>query len=373
MKYMGNLLFIKIKYMKNLICIITTCALSCGMFSCSENQLMDEEQPMRTKSMIADNSRYHITESGAISFNSVNDYFALTDSLVKLSNDEFRRWEAINSFTSYETVTSGIIEQIENAQNENNKEEVSDLLNKYANVVYLDVDSLVKPIIKSRTYRNIANQDGVFFLKDVKNIVDGKYVSTENEGGARNASTKISYLVSEDNKTRAGELIQYAKREHYKSDDTKKVMSDCFLVKSVVFEDAQGGNSTMLQFHIWVDGKTHKPAGWKDYSTGYYVEKISAIFNQIPKSVHENGTLKETQTLFFEHPGRQAAGEGINACFIYNLGITVKNLTNNLQNATCIHYKAMTWGTDPEGVGYNYYNGGYDVECPMHALIKSGK
>lgn len=71
--------------------------------------------------------------------------------------------------------------------------------------------------------------------------------------------------------------------------------------------------------------------------------------------------------------------------FTYNIGVAVKNYTYPIQHAVCIHYKATTWGTAPEGIGYNYSNNKYGIDtehkkencaskvCDIHSNIHCGK
>lgn len=102
------------------------------------------------------------------------------------------------------------------------------------------------------------------------------------------------------------------------------------------------------------------------------------------KKFKEDQTLKDTGDFLFSHPGRDEAGESKNHTFVYNIGLSVKNYTRPIQHATCIHYKAITWGTDPEGIGYNYCSGKYGIDkdhnnnecasnvCSLHPNVHSG-
>lgn len=65
-----------------------------------------------------------------------------------------------------------------------------------------------------------------------------------------------------------------------------------------------------------------------------------------------------------------------------NVGISVPNYTGTPETVICLHFKVWTYGTAPEALGYNYYQGKYSGEdeankkgnpsakqlCPLHHL-----
>lgn len=65
------------------------------------------------------------------------------------------------------------------------------------------------------------------------------------------------------------------------------------------------------------------------------------------------------------------------------MDFSVRNMSQPLQLPDCIHFKAETWGTSPEGAGYNYYKGSYlepsvclaiggaSNICPIHKNVHS--
>ena len=69
-----------------------------------------------------------------------------------------------------------------------------------------------------------------------------------------------------------------------------------------------------------------------------------------------------------------------------NVGIRVPNYTGTPETVVCMHFKAWTYGTAPEALGYNYSGGNYSEEdgankktnpnskkpCSLHHLYNGG-
>lgn len=370
--------------MKKLLVSISVCMSSLALFSCSENAVLEENfneaSVLRTKASV--DEPYYVQGDGTLRFRSVNDYFAVTDSLIKLTDQELAAWEGSIGFESYRSYVGKFISEVEEAYNYDDLEKFNSLLNEYSEYIYLDTDSLVKPVIQSKTYQIVANKDGAFYLGDVRNQVDATSVyAVENK---RSMSTRIPYVVS-SNTRGLTDIIGYDEFSYKKADYTKMVISSCSLVKNVVLTDAQGNNFSCVQFQIFVDGKKFK-RGWKHYSTTYGVKDIICKFKNIPVTVNEDQTLKSSEDLVFSHPGfDDTKSESENHTFVYDLGAVVKNYTAPIQHAACIHYKAVTGGTNPEGLGYNYAGGKYATDedhnagncapriCSLHSNVHSGE
>lgn len=369
--------------MNKLIVSIGACLLSCALFSCGENSVLEEVDnsgdALQTKSSV--DVPYYVQEDGSLCFRSTEDYFAVTDSLIKLTDQELNNWEKTIGFVSYRSYVDKFVNEVEEAYNDEDFNKFNQLLNEHAEYIYLDTDSLVKPIIKSKTYQCITNQDGVFYLGDIKNVVGETSVYAVGKG--RSMSPKISYVIT-GNTRDVTDVIGYEEYSYKKADYTKMVISSCSLVKNVVLSDTQGNNTSCVQFQIFVDGK-RKKGSWKHYSTSYAVKDILCKFRNIPSAVNGDQTLKCVRDTVFSHPGLDDAGISSSHTFIYNLGLSVRNYTEPIQHAACIHYKAMTGGTNPEGLGYNYANGKYGMDedhtagncannvCGEHDNVHSGK
>lgn len=371
--------------MKNLIVSIGTCLLSCVLFSCSENVVLDEVDNtagnLQTRSMI--DAPYYVQGDGTLCFRSVEDYFSVTDSLVRLTDSEFNNWEKSIGFESYKSYVDGLIDEIEEAFNDDNYDKANSLLNDYSKYIYLDNDSIIQPVISSNTYRHITNKDGVFYLGDLQNIVNDKYIYAVSK--ERTVSSMVPYILT-NNARSEEEAIRYERYSYIKEDDTKMVISSPSILRNVVLTDVQGANISQIQLELFVDGKRHK-RGWKHYSTGYSVKEILCRFKSIPLSIKNDGTLKSSGDFTFSHPAENNSGssESKYHAFTYNIGVAVKNYTYPIQHAVCIHYKATTWGTAPEGIGYNYSNNKYGIDtehkkencaskvCDIHSNIHCGK
>ena len=363
--------------MKNLIVSIGTCLLSCALFSCNENTMLEEVDSEganpQTKSAV--DVPYYVKEDGSLCFTSVENYYATTDLLMNFSNKEFRNWEKQNGFTSYRTYTNSIIDEIEDAQNDNDQMKVSSLLSKYSEYVYINNDSIVMPIIQANAYRCVTNKDGVFYLNDIKNVVNGKYIYAEASNMAKNASIKYPYVISNNLLRDEEEHVDYNNLEYTKSDNTKSVNASCKLIRHLVSKDAQGTFYAIVQFEVTCFGRRNKKwGGWQRYSTSHSIENIHCHFKNIPVSVKSDGTLGSLAVDYpFDHDGiDQIDDDSKYGVKTYNMGIIVKNYAKPLTSAQCIHFMVKTGGTAPEGLGYNYYKNNYNDKnntCSDHAYI----
>ena len=245
-------------------------------------------------------------------------------------------------------------------------------MNDYSKYIYLDNDSIIQPVISSNTYRHITNKDGIFYLNEVKNVVDGKYIYAETNSKTKSLLMKQSYVIS-NNLLRADdeEHVDYNNLEYVKSDNTKSVNANCKLIRHIVNKDAQGTFYAMVQFEVTCFGRRNKKiGGWQRYSTSHTIENIHCHLKNIPISVKSDGTLN---ALVVDYPfDHDAVGQidtdskyGIRT---YNLGIMVKNYERPITSAQCIHFMVKTGGTYPEGLGYNYYNDKKNT-CTEHTYI----
>lgn len=368
--------------MKSKKFILSLCVSTLALVSCEQADVLKSTSGdgVTTRTVSFDEP-YYVESDGALNFRSIEDYYNLSDSLINLSESEFVNWETLNSFKSYRTFTDDIIEDIYTAMDDD-PIKVTKLLEQNQHFVYMTDDSLVYPNIKAKTYQNIVNKDGVFYINGIKNVVDDRYVTLATSDRSR-SEHKIAYFNPISSKTKS-EQINFKLLTYTKSDNTKRVYADCFLIKNTAFEDNHGANQTMVQFQINVDGKKKRPTGWKHYSTGYSVSQIKCVFNKIPSEVYPNGYVKNFASKTLSVPASIDLGEGKSGTYTANLmEFSVRNLSEPLQSPDCIHFKAETRGTWPEGVGYNYYKGSYlDPEacfekegaadiCPNHKNVYS--
>lgn len=346
--------------MKSFTVFFNACLLLCTLFSCNENAVLDdvnnETSVVKTKSQ--EEAPYSVREDGTLCFSSVENYYSVANLLVNMSQDEFANWEKENNFISYRTFTNGIIDEIENAQNNNKVNEVEKLLSKYSKYVYMNNDSIVMPIIQSNSYSCVTNKDGVFYLNNVKNIVDGKYIYAEANSKAKNLLIKQPYIISNSLLRADDEHIDYDNKEYKKHDNTKSVNAYCKLIRHLVNKDAQGTFYAIVQFEVTCFGRRNRTVGgWQRYSTSHTIENIHCHFKNIPISVKSDGTLGSLATDYkFDHDAiDQIDTDSKYGVRTYDLGVMVKNHASPLTSAQCIHFMAKTGGTYPEGLGYNYY------------------
>lgn len=359
--------------MKHLIISFGICLLAGTLTYCSSNLPLEEisNQDLSDASQEQQSARYYVKEDGALCFHSVEDYYSVVDSLVNLSSTDYQDWAKRNRFNSYRSTIEPIIDEIQNAQEENSPM-LTTLLNKYAKYVYLDQDSIVRPLIQSASYRSIVNQDGVFYMNNIKNVVDDKYIYADT-----NSTSPIKHLYIEpQTQTKSdNEKITYNELVYENTSHDRRVLARCYQLKNIVSTDAQGNFYACIQLELEFHGR--KKRKWYLYKTAYTVEDIHAIFCNVPVTVKPDGTLGSlSATYAFDHDGMDRIGEAKTGTITYNIGAVVKNYTTPITRAKCIHFLVKSRGTHPEGLGYNYYNGKYyqgdyvgSGRCPIHGTI----
>lgn len=344
------------------------CALACIITSCSQDAMIEENvsDVLTTKSMQQETGPFFV-EDGILHFNSVNDYFAFSDSITRFSSEELKNWETENNFTSYYTYVNSIIKEIDDTLENGNLDEYNSLLNEYSKYVYLSEDNEVFPRISLSSYQLLANKDGFFYVNGVKNMVVDNTIS--------NGMTIYNYTNDVNKLTRSNveEDISLKELEYKKTDDTKSILAACKLVRNIAFSTSQGDFTTQYQLLIQVRGKHKKKiGGWSTYETVHDVSEIKGIFQNIPVTVKSDGTIGSVQSTYtFIHDAMDRTKEEKYSTLTYNLGVAVKNYTVPMRNPICIHFKARCRGTQPEGLGYNYYRGCYDKTspCPVHSFV----
>ena len=365
---------------------LTVCASAFLLASCqSEDDVLNNasNESLSTRAMVDENAPYYVGADGALNFKSSEDYFALCDSLAQLDEDAYHAWEQEMHFESYRSYTDKMIDEVNAAWDENNEQKATSLLQKYSNYIYMNADSTVWPVIISRAYQNVANKDGVFYVNGAKNVVDSQYVTLASAKGR--SVHRIAYVPLNQTTREANITVPLRELNYIKKDGTKRVYATFSLLKNVNFQDNNGSNMTMLQVQVNINGKKKKLTGWKDYTTGYYIEDCHGIFNGIPIAIDKNGNIAEMESNkeIVCTDARVEMPRGTRGIYVDNLmDFAVKNYTEPILNPTCVHFKAMTSGTIPEGVGYNYYQGKYfePVDqcvqgskniCPKHQNVYS--
>ncbi len=371
----------------NVKLVLTLCASAFLLASCQNEDALDNitNEAVATRSVVTENVPYFVTADGALNFRSADDYFALCDSLAQMSNDEFQIWELMNGFESYRSYTDKLIDEVTIAM-ENDSTQVGNLLDKYKDYICLDADGEgVSALIQSRAYQNIANKNGVFYVNGVKNVVDAHYVTLESPVQTRSLH-RIGYLNPVASKTRAT-TNQWNFQEFSYVKGKKKVIALPYILKNTAFTDVNGDSQTIIQFQIKLRGKAKKMfGGFKDYDTTFSIAELQCIFNDIPYGVDSEGNATDyRQKELVEMPETAVPGEDKVIYFTRNLmNFSVKSYKHQLQDPDCIHFRAASRATTPEGVGYNYLSGNRyitdiqgnipginDTFCPVHGKVCS--
>ncbi len=371
----------------NVKLVLTLCASAFLLASCQNEDALDSisNEAVATRSVVAENVPYFVTADGALNFRSAKDYFALCDSLAQMDNDEFQIWELMNGFESYRSYTKKLIDEVTVVM-ENDSTQVDALLNKYKDYICLDEDREgVSALIQSRTYQNIANKNGVFYVNGVKNVVDAHYVTLESPIQTRSLH-RIEYLNPIASKARdVNSQLNFKEFPYVKG--KKKVIALPYILKNTAFTDVNGDSQTIVQFQIKLRGKAKKMfGGFKDYDTTFLIAELQCKFNDIPHGIDSEGNAIDYRTKdLVEMPETAVPGEDKVIYFVRNLmNFSVKKYEHQLQDPYCIHFRAASRATTPEGVGYNYLSGGRyitdiqgnipginDTFCPIHGKVSS--
>lgn len=346
--------------------------------SCSNDLdgMISEENLADSKVMVVDDNRpYFVREDGSLCFTSVEAYYALTDSLVNLSGEEFENWEKQVGFASYRTYTNAIIDKIYDAEELENDDEVSRLLAENSQYVYRNTNGLVEARIVSETYKCIANKDGVFYFNNTRNVVDGNAIGVEKEGSVQ--LQKVYALDGGVSLLTENSAIDYKELVYTTRDNERQVCTFPRMVENIVYTEEIGkAKYVRHQMEIKIYGKKKKRRKWVNYKTDKHLEEIHAVFRNIPISVKPDGTVKEVSDSYvFNHTARIDRGDEHHVhTVVFDLGVLVKNYIGALEHPYCIHYRGTTRGCENtlyhEYAQYNYYNGAYDekAKCPSHPI-----
>lgn len=350
--------------MKNYLFYFCALMIVVGMQSCSNNELINESSSLQqTKSINPDNRPYWVTEDGALRFLSVDSYFSLCDSLNKLSDNEFVNWENQIAFFSYRTASSEAIAKIEEAEGTSL---YGELLKKYSNLFYVIGDSVISPKIEAQSYRNIVNLEGVFYIGEIKNVIEGNNISGYNAINGQCVLSKQSYLGEvTQTKASSGYTVQYPEYVH--DYGKKRVLTQMKLYNNMVAIPGFSSPVTRIELEILVRGSSLNFWGkWKKYETVCSIDDISFTLSDMPEIFNTH----------FHFSDVNSTQDVVSFTSIYTLSGILSGGPYLLKDLICVHYRARTRGTGENGVAYNFHKGNFitskdDPSCNEHAWVSN--
>lgn len=331
----------------------------CNLCACSSDVL--DTNLVRDESISLKKGGYYLNEQGALTFTSLDAYFALTDSLNHLSENEFCQWEKSHHFISYRTFVNNIIDKADEMKD---KDQVITFLKQYADYVYIDENELVQPVIQSQTYQSIANKEGIFYVEEAQNKVGREYVTisknvTKSEAGYID---QIRYIKEKSFTKAYGDEVEYPTIAFVNRDNDRKIFTSFKITKNA----ASNGTVSLCQpqLEIFVRARKWVPiAKWKDYNTICIVENVILQMDGIPFSpyVDENGQwiFGDGKQIKFLAPVESK--EAARFTSTYRLTTAPIMMQAPLQDIICIHYRARTRGTGEYGAAYNVYHPNPDM------------
>lgn len=270
-----------------------------------------------------------------------------------LSPDAFKEWEKSIHFKSYRSLTDDVIAEIQASEGTSN---FNVLLQKYSDLVYLSEDSLVCPLIEGQVYRNITNEQGVFYAGTVKNMFNKGHLS------AINIETNQPVAIGQQTRgTISNVLVTYPTKKKHRELGGKYSV----LTYTKVYEVVGGG---VPLAGLYADIVVWGHANGRGYSTECFVDDVTV---RVPGQFSD-----------ITYPGTRSSSRDCSS-FTYTVGLSLGGMTGvTYESPLCLHYRARTRGTGNVGVPYNFYHGKYyeaanedpnNPNCDKHFAITYNK
>ncbi|MDA3928015.1 MAG: hypothetical protein PF541_03595 [Prolixibacteraceae bacterium] len=161
--------------MKSKICYLLILTFSISLFSCSDDftELKSEHEGL-TSSFNEDG--YYVSSEGVLCFNGSDAFFTLGERLVKMTNEEFRHWEAQSGFKSLLTELENVNTELDSC---NTIEEYNAISEANSDIITIEEDYFVVPVIENPIYQCIINRNGYYCCENrrVKVGQDGVFSS----------------------------------------------------------------------------------------------------------------------------------------------------------------------------------------------------
>lgn len=338
--------------MKNLFFYGGMCFLLMILFSC-ESDIIENYENVPTKSSDILDEAYFVNENGSLVFNTIDDYFALSDSIVKLSDDEYEEWSNKNHFYSYRQYVQNMLS---NAVDLDEQEQLS-LSHSMPDFIQIDNHGFLSPTIQSQIYRSLINKERIFYIGKVKHVVNKDVIEISTEGGSEIQRINYCDIYQNNSKLKSSDIIEYPLIEAISKDGNRKIFTWFKLYKNM----ASGG--VIIKENIILDimvrpRKFVYMIGYKDYNEKCMVEELKIHMPGIGVTYYldETGTwVNGNNNIMFLKTVTSKAASLFTSSYILN-GMSMSSSVGKLQDPICIHYRARIGDMGKDGAAYNTYH-----------------
>lgn len=340
---------------KDLLFFAGGCLFLTALFSCETDTVLEKSNSvdLLTKSSNSVNAPYFVNEDGALVFRTMDDYFALSDSIVKLSDEDYEQWTIENNFDSYRMIVQKII----NDAVDLNEQEQMDLCQTQSDFVTFDENTFLSPVVKSQIYRSLINEERTFYIGEIKHVVNEGIVEICSKD--EKIVQKINYcdISSNSSMLKSSDVIEYPTIEAVTKDGNRKVFTWFKLYKNIASNGLNKGEQIMLDVMVR-PRKFVFMAGYKDYNDKCMVEEMKIQMEGIgfTSYIDETGSWVSgyNKTMFLSTVTSSKATPLFTLSYI--LSGAMSQVSGNLQDPICVHYRARIGDMDKDGAAYNTYH-----------------
>ena len=208
-------------------------------------------------------------EGNMLNFKNEDEYFNAIQTLSEMTEEELDKWENNMGFYSLRTRINNAMDDIDNAQT---KEEYQSLLDKYNDIIEINAENSVRPIITDLIYTSITNEYGIYKTDKVLNKLTREHIVSASIEDY-NTLVNIKFTDNDfDNNLKSQKYIEnssdkaYCGTSHsaYKQYDKRRV----FVTASKHQYTFWYNNSRSYYFKVYMYGEKKNIWGnWKSYKT----------------------------------------------------------------------------------------------------------
>ena len=217
-------------------------------------------------------------KNNLLNFKNKDDYFNTIHTISTMNVEQLDIWEKNMGFKSLRTRINNAINDIDNAQT---KEEFKILLDKYKEIIEINTENSVRPIITDLIYTSIANEDGIYKTDETINKVTRKHIVSASiqkyntlanikftDNNFDNNLKSQIYIENSTEKTNCGTT-----KNAYKQYNKRRV----FVTASRIYYNYN--NYYSYYFKVYLFGEAKNLFGnWKSYKTTLAFKDTRAKF-----------------------------------------------------------------------------------------------
>ncbi len=316
-----------------------------GLQGCEKKEIATEtpkEFIEQKEPAIIDISKIEV-ENSMLNFNNQDEYFNAIYTISNMTENDLNIWENNIGFQSLRSRINNAMDEIDNAQT---KEEYQSLLDKYKDIIEINAENSVRPIITDLIYTSITNADGIYKtdkilnkltrehvvsadIEDYKTLVNIKFTDTDFDN-----NLKSQKYTDSANKTNCG-----TSKSAYKQYGNKRVF-----VTASKHQYTWSDNSRSYYFKVYMNGEKKNIWGnWRAYKT------------------HLN--FKDTRAKFYRptyyHPYYPGLGGGYWDYSTYNFSNWSGSTSSDAKTFTKYKYMGKTYKSN-QSIPWAYYKA---IEC----------